>query len=66
MSPMKREGKWLFIWNKILKPYKELQKKKTVLKVAEKLELYRLLLVFGRGKEVKLKGGVPPELQIKA
>jgi hypothetical protein len=37
-----------------------------VLKVAEKLELSRLLLVFGRGKEVKLKGGVPPELQIKA
>jgi hypothetical protein len=62
---MKRGRKWLFIWNKILKPYTELEKGKTLLKVAEELVLSRLLLLFGREKEVKLKSGVPPELQMK-
>jgi hypothetical protein len=57
MSPMKREGRRLFIWNKILKPYKELEKGKTMQKVAEELLLSQLLLVFGTGREVKLKSG---------
>lgn len=29
-------------------------------KVAEELVFSQLLLVFGRGKDVKLKSGVPP------
>jgi hypothetical protein len=35
-------------------------------RMAEELVLSQLLLVFGRGKEVKLKSGVPPELQMHA
>jgi hypothetical protein len=55
----------LFIWNKILKSYRDLEKGKIMQKVADELVLSQLL-VFGRGKEVKLKSGVPSELQMKA
>ena len=56
----------MFIWNKILKPYRDLEKGKIMQKVADELVLSQLLFVFGRGKEVKLKSGVPSELQMKA
>jgi hypothetical protein len=56
----------LFLWNEILKPYKDLEKGKIMQKVAEELVFSPLPMVFGRGKEVKLKSGVPPELQMKA
>lgn len=42
-----------------MKPYRGLEKGKIMQKVAEELVLSQLLLVFGRGKEVKLKSGVP-------
>jgi hypothetical protein len=54
------------MWSKILKPYKDLEKGKIMQKVAEEVVLSQILLVFGRGKEVKLKSVVPPELQMKA
>lgn len=54
----------MFIWNKILKSYRDLEKGKIMQKVADELVLSQL--VFGRGKEVKLKSGVPSELQMKA
>jgi len=49
-----------------LKPYRDLEKGKIMQKVADELVLSQLLFVFGRGKEVKLKSGVPSELQMKA
>ena len=55
----------MFVWNEILKPYRDLEKGKIMQKVAEEL-VSQLLLVFGRGEDVKLKSGVPPELQMKA
>jgi hypothetical protein len=34
--------------------------------MVEELALCVLVLVFGKAEEVKLKSGVPPELQMKA
>jgi hypothetical protein len=53
------------MWNKILKPYRDLEKDKIMQNVADELVLSQLLLVFGRGKNVKLRSGVPSELQMK-
>lgn len=58
---MKREGKCLYgIKSEALQRLK----KKNYAKSGKRRVLSQLLLVFGRAKEVKLKSGVPPELQM--
>jgi hypothetical protein len=49
-----------------LRRYKGLGKGKTMQKVVEELVFSVLLLVYGRGNEMKLESSVPAELHMKA
>ena len=51
---MERESS-LFLWNEILKPYKHWMQEKLCKKFQNSMTLAVLLLVIGRGKEVKIE-----------
>jgi hypothetical protein len=61
-----RNRKWLFSWNKKLKPYKDYINLKTIQKCQKNVVSAMSLLVAERGKEAKLKSSVLLELHVKA
>ena len=61
---MRLQRKWLFPWNKILRPYRHKRKAK-LWKGAKEYGANHVTTGDQHRKYVKLKRGVPPELKMK-